>query len=289
MTIFSMTKSDGTVLSYTALGDPSALPPLVCHPGGPGMSAAYFGNLCGLGSARRVVLLNPRGTGGSSPPLDGRYELEKYAADIDELRAHLGAETIDLLGHSAGGFAAMTYALTYPHRLRKLVLVCTTPRFSPELREEREAAFAAHKNQPWFEDAVDAQRRRHAGEFDSAEEAAGLYAREMRLWFAGDGPAADTFLADFRNQRPDLNALRYFNQHLAADYDLRPRLHEIHAPTLIINGEADFFGPQISARDLAAIPRSRLALIPNAGHWPFTEAPDRFRAEVEAFLRDAVA
>ena len=106
---------------------------LVCHPGGPGMSGAYFGDMCGLGSEDlRVVLLDPRGTGTSDPPADGRYELEDYAADLEELREELGLERFDYLGHSHGGFVGMTYALEQSDRLDRLVLACTTARFSDE-------------------------------------------------------------------------------------------------------------------------------------------------------------
>jgi pimeloyl-ACP methyl ester carboxylesterase len=281
----TFTKQDGATLSYAVLGSDGAPTTLVCHPGGPGMSGAYFGDLCGLGSrGLRVIVFNPRGTGESSPPVDGRYELEDYAADLDALRDHLGLKRIDLLGHSHGGFVAMVYALCYPERLGRLVLVCTAPRFSVELREEAEAAFATHRDQPWFEDAREAQRRRQAWEFTSSQEAAALYAREARLWFADTGPETATFLEGLARQRPDLEALRYFNDRLAAGYDLRPRLGGIEASTLIVNGARDFFGPQISAQELAAIPNSRVALIPDTGHFVFAEAPRRFRAELAAFL-----
>lgn len=280
----TFTKKDGATLSYAVLGGEDARATLVCHPGGPGMSAAYFGDLCGLGSRDlRLILFNPRGTGDSTTPLDGRYELEDYAADLEALRTHLALERIDLLGHSHGGFVGMVYAHSYPERLGRLVLVCTAPRFSTELREEADAAFAAHRDRPWFEDAREAQRRRRAWEFNSSQEAAALYAREARLWFADDGPDTEAFLDEFARQRPDLEALRYFNDRLADAYDLRPRLGEIEAPTLIVNGERDYFGPRTSARELAAIPNSRVALIPGAGHFVFAEAPQRFRAELEAF------
>jgi pimeloyl-ACP methyl ester carboxylesterase len=277
--------SDGATIGYVALGASAAPRTLICHPGGPGMSGAYFGDLCGLPSERvRVVLLDPRGTGTSSPPIDGRYELEDYATDIDELRDHLGLERIDLLGHSHGGFVAMVYALSYPERLGRLVLACSAPRFGDELREEAEAAFAAHRGKPWFEDAIDAQRRRQAWDFASRDELAALYAREARLWFADDA-AAEAFLSEIRRQRPDPEALRYFNTSLAPSYDMRPHLHEIRAPTLILNGAADFFGPEVSARELSAIPDSRATIIPSAGHFTFVEAPDRFRSELETFLQ----
>ena len=178
----------------------------------------------------------------------------------------------------------MKYALSYPRRLDRLVLACTAPRLSPELREEADMAFAARRGQPWFADACEARRRRQDWDFTSREEAAALYAREARLWFASGGPAVEAFLAEFARQLPNLDALRYFNERLAGSYDLRPRLREIGAPTLIINGAHDYFGPRISARELAAIPDSRVRIIPDAGHFVFAEAPERFRSELQAFL-----
>jgi proline iminopeptidase len=280
----TFSKPDGATLSYVSLGSAAALQTLVCHPGGPGMSGAYFANLFERRSeAVRVVLLDPRGTGASSPPVDGRYELEDYAADVDELRDHLEIERINLLGHSHGGFVGMVYALTYPDRLDHLVLACSAPRFSDELRREAEAAIAMHRDKPWFEDAIEAQRRRQAWDFASPDDLAALYAREARLWFADDA-AAEAFLPDLCSQRLDPEALRYFNIRLAPGYDMRPHLHRIRAPTLILNGAADFFGPQVSARELGAIPNSRATIIPGAGHFAFVEAPDRFRFELERFM-----
>jgi len=285
MDLQTFNKADGATLSYVTLGEPSATRTLVCHPGGPGMSGTYFGDMCGLGSERlRVVLFNPRGTGASSKPIDGTYELQDYADDLDALRVHLELERIDLLGHSHGGFVGIVYATSYPDGLDRLILACSAPRFSSELRDEAKAAFAAHNHQPWYDDALDAQRRRQAWNFTTPEQAASLYSREARLWFAGDGPGTHEFLGAVGRQQPDLDALRYFNERLAADYDLRPRLDEIRAPTLILNGAADFFGPQVSARELVAIPGSRAVVLPDAGHWPFVETPERFRAELEAFL-----
>jgi len=45
-------------------------PMLVCHPGGPGFSAAELADLGGLGATRELVLVDPRGTGASAAPAD---------------------------------------------------------------------------------------------------------------------------------------------------------------------------------------------------------------------------
>lgn len=56
--------SDGRRLTYSEAGSG---PRLVCHPGGPGFSGAYFGGLGGVAAERTVVAVNPAGTAGSDP------------------------------------------------------------------------------------------------------------------------------------------------------------------------------------------------------------------------------
>src|SRR4051794_29691587 len=112
----SFTTGDGRALGYTVTGTG---PMLVCHPGGPGFAGAELGDLGGLSATRTLVLVDPRGTGGSSEPRD--YSLDGYAADIEELRVHLGLERMDLLGFSFGAVVAISYATRY-QGLGKLVL-----------------------------------------------------------------------------------------------------------------------------------------------------------------------
>ena len=108
----SFRTADGRTLSYRRDGKG---PVLVCHPGGPGFSARYFGDLAGLGSAFTLVMLNPRGSEGSDRPADTRaYQTADYVSDLDELRAHLGLERMLLLGHSHGGVVAAAYAAAHP-------------------------------------------------------------------------------------------------------------------------------------------------------------------------------
>jgi len=66
---------------------------------------------------------------------------------------------------------------------------------------------------------------------------------------------------------------------------VRPLLAEIRAPTLILNGAGDFFGPQVSAREFSAIPGSRVEMASGAGHMPFVGAPDQFRAAMTEHLQ----
>ncbi|HEY5398119.1 MAG TPA: alpha/beta fold hydrolase, partial [Trebonia sp.] len=92
---------DGTELSYWTVGSG---PPLVCVPGGPGQAAEYLGDLGGLSGRRTLILLDNRGTGSSQAPRDpATYRVDRLVRDVEALRAHLGLERMDLLGHSASG------------------------------------------------------------------------------------------------------------------------------------------------------------------------------------------
>jgi len=69
-------------------------------------------------------------------------------------------------------------------------------------------------------------------------------------------------------------------------YDWRHRLADLNVATLVIHGERDLV-PAGEARETAALlPQARLALIRDAGHMPFWEAPEQFFTLVEEFLTD---
>src|SRR5262249_20855645 len=131
----SLTTADGRALVWREAG---AGAPLLMHAGGPGCSARYFDELPELEARRTLLLLDPRGTGGSARPADPHaYDLDDYAADIEAVREHLGLEQLDLVGHSHGGFVAMAWAGLYPDRVGRLVLAGTAPRFTDEIRAHR--------------------------------------------------------------------------------------------------------------------------------------------------------
>src|ERR1700687_3798880 len=108
---------DGLPLAYERRGSG---PLLVCHPGGPGGSAAEFRDFAGLEDTFELVLLSPRGSAGSDAAAD--YALVSYARDLEALRVHLGAERFNLLGFSHGGMVAIAYAAAHPPGLRRVGL-----------------------------------------------------------------------------------------------------------------------------------------------------------------------
>jgi pimeloyl-ACP methyl ester carboxylesterase len=278
----SFRTADGRTLSYRREG---AGPVLVCHPGGPGFSARYFGDLAGLASSFTLILLNPRGSEGSDRPADSRaYETADYVSDLEELRAHLELERMLLLGHSHGGVVAASYAAAHPDRVDRLVLASTLARFAAEHEAVMEAAMDAKAGEPWYADARAALEDEQAGRFETDAELGELALREFPFYFARYGEVEQAYLETLRGEVPVADALKLFNDETFATFDLRPELPAITAPTLVITGEDDFITGPVCAADFAAVPGRRTLVLPDCGHFIFVEARDRFREEVTAFL-----
>src|SRR4051794_8577963 len=221
----SLRTADGRTLSYRREGEG---PLLVCHPGGPGFSSRYFGDLAGLGESFTLILFDPRGTGGSDRPADPRaYTTEDYVADLEELREDLGLERMLLLGHSHGGVVAAAYASAHPERVDRLVLASTLARLAEEQEAEMVRMMEARTDQPWYSEARKAIEREQAGDFDGEEELQELVRLEMPFYFAQYGEDERRHVEWLGEEQPNSDALQLFNTETWPVFDLRPGLPEI--------------------------------------------------------------
>jgi pimeloyl-ACP methyl ester carboxylesterase len=277
------TTRDGRTLGYHRRGSG---PTLVCHPGGPGFSSLYFGDLGGLDRELELVLLDPRGTGGSDPARDPRaYAIADYAADVEELREHLGLERMLLFGHSHGGVVGMEYAAGHPDRVERLILASTLPRHGAEQEAAMQRAVEARQGEPWYEDAVDALQSELRGEFSDGRELMELGRRMMPLYYADYGEREQQHVASLADDSLCVDATRLWEKEIFERFDMRPLLPRLTMPTLVITGDRDFItGPACGAELDAGIPDAETVVLPGAGHMIFVEAREPFRDAVLSFL-----
>jgi len=278
----SFTTGDGRKLTYRKLGHG---PVLVCHPGGPGFSSAYLGDLAGLWERFTLVILNPRGTDGSDRPADrDAYHLNDYVSDLDQLRQHLGLDRMLLLGYSHGGVVAQAYASAYPDRIARLVLASTSARFGPEQETATQAAKDKRSGEPWYPDAVGAVIEDDALASMTDEQLREIVFRGMPFYFARFGAAEAGYLDTFSSENINADALKVFGEEIPS-LDLRSRIASITAPTLVITGEEDFICGAVCAAEMTrAIPGAREVIIGDAGHMVFVEQPQAFHDEIADFL-----
>jgi pimeloyl-ACP methyl ester carboxylesterase len=73
-----------------------------------------------------VVAADQRGLGQTEIP-PGQYEMADYAADAAALLDAVGWDSCRAYGTSFGGMIAQEFAVTYPERVERLALACTSP------------------------------------------------------------------------------------------------------------------------------------------------------------------
>jgi proline iminopeptidase len=261
----------GTTLFYTVVGE--GLPCLVMH-GGLGLDHHYLTpGLDPLSDTLQLVYYDHRGNGASGRPDRATLTHAQLADDAAALATHLGHERVAVLGFSYGGFIALEFALRHPDRLSHLLLMGTAPAFD---YSDDVVANARRMG------ATEAQLAALASEAEAAtDEAFGEHIETLWPLY-------------FHRYRPEYAALlddvvySVLGQPPAAEtaaYDVRPRLHEISAPTLILAGRDDFVCPPSQARLLAErIPDAELHMFEHSGHMPYVEEPEATFAAVRSWL-----
>lgn len=273
----------GAELIYWIAGNDDAPPLFVLH-GGPGLGSHYLQNplLRTLGEERRLVFYDQRGSGyseGAEEPI--RLTLQRFVFDLEAVRRAARQERIDLLGHSFGGLLALRYALEYPERVGKLVLVDPDPA-SRALWQAFEERIAGRTSPP------DAARlaeiaSRPGWERDPEVMAEWLKTR-LRAYVARPQDAEEIVIRfdemTLRNFRVTRDSVRRD----LGDWDLHDRLGVVMSPTLILAGGDSIFPPAAMEALEAALPDAELQVLEGVGHFPFVEVPESFAGAVLAFL-----
>ena len=117
---------NGFELYYRELGEDQGRPPVVLVHGGPGHSSLSFKNAFDfLAGDRRVVYYDQRGSGNSQiRDDDAHYSVDQLIEELEALRREVvKADRIVVIGHSFGSALAQRYALKYPARVDRLVLI----------------------------------------------------------------------------------------------------------------------------------------------------------------------
>jgi proline iminopeptidase len=254
--------------------------PLVIINGGPGFDHLYLLATDAwdkIAAHRPIVFYDQRGTGRSGELKPGQScTLADQVADLEALRAKLGAERIDLLGHSWGGYLAMAYAARHPEHLAHLVLCdSAAPKWS-------DTEYMLKNLYP------EATERRDQDDFlDAAGDAAasGASVKEYLGMLFVSPRKRDEFLAATK----EIHFNRAVNEAISADLgrvDMGPMLTRLKMPVLVLTGRFDAnVAPSTAWKIHKAIPGSRFEVFEQSGHLPFFEEPDAFARSVDRFLQ----
>lgn len=216
----------------------------------------------------KLILLDLLDQGRSSKLDHLTYDLDIQVEVVKGLCDHLQLDQIDLFGISYGGEVAMCFAITHPTYLRRLMLFNTTAYTSPWLQEIGIA---------WNRAALDPEAY-------YATTIPVIYSprfyTENQAWME---KRKELLLNVFANPVFIQAMIRLTNS--ANNHDVRHRLHEIQAHTLVVSCEHDYITPSHEQTLIASgIPRATLVMIPDSGHASMYEKPMLFSSLVLGFV-----
>jgi len=261
---------NGAILWYT---DEGTGPETIVFAHGLLWSGRMFdAQVAALKARHRCITFDFRGQGKSEVTEDG-YDMDTLADDAAALIEALDASPCHFVGLSMGGFVGMRLAARRPELIRSLVLMETSADLEP---------------------AESGPKYRMLGRVVSVLGRLGMrlvMPRVMRIMFGRkflEDPAreAERRLWKARGMENDpVGAVRALQGVIdrAPIYDELPR---IACPTLVMVGDQDVATvPAKAQRIHAAIPGSRLVVIPGAGHTSSAEEPEFVNAALAEFLR----
>jgi pimeloyl-ACP methyl ester carboxylesterase len=198
-----------------------------------------------------VVAHDQRGLG-KTGIIDGPYTMAQYARDGAALLDHVGWRTCNVIGISFGGMVAQELAVTWPERVEKLVLLCTS------------AGGEAGSSYPLHElatktpvERIAIGRLRYDTRFTDAFLAGNPFHRAIAEMLADRQRTPKSDLQR-RGEALQLEARR--------GHDVADRLGWIRCPTLVMAGRFDGIAPAANSEAIAQrIPNARLRLY-DGGH-----------------------
>ena len=223
---------------------------------GVGLNKEMWGaQFVGLAPHYQVIAYDMLGHGSSPRPASGA-DLHDYAEQLLELLDHLQIAQATVIGFSMGGLVARAFALQYPARTQRLVVLNSVFNRSAEQRagvRERTAQAAEHGPDANAEAAL---TRWFSHEYQAANPA---QIAALRQTLACNDPQG--YLTTY-------GLFASEDMHGAAD------LHRIEVPTLIATGELDPGSTPQMARELAArIPGAQVVVLDEQRHMMPVESP----------------
>jgi pimeloyl-ACP methyl ester carboxylesterase len=232
--------------------------------------------------SRRYTVIAPDLLGhGLSDKPRADYSVGGYANGMRDLLTYLGIDRATVVGHSFGGGVAMQFAYQFPERTERMILVASGglgPEVSPIIRAITTPGFHPVMGMltlPGVRHVGKAGLRtlsrlpsRHTRDLDEVAE----------IYDSFKDPAARHAIrhvvravVDWRGQIVTMADRAYLTQVM---------------PMAVIWGEDDQVIPVSHASRVAEFaPAARVQVIPNAGHFPHKDHPQRFAKVVHEFIR----
>lgn len=247
---------------------------VMLHGSGPGASgwANFHRNVEAVSSAGyRVVLMDCLGWGKSDPIISTGSRSQLNADTLCGLLDGLQITSAHLIGNSMGAHSAVAFALAYPQRVNKLILMGGGTGGASLLVPMPTEGIRC-LNALYREPTIDNLKRM------------------MDIFVYDPSSLTDELL---RSRLANMLGNRGHLSNFVASLQVNPkqfpdqgsRLNEITAPTLIVWGREDRFVPlDLGLRLMAGIPKAEMHIFNGCGHWAQWEHASKFNGLALSFL-----
>ncbi|MBS4191801.1 2-succinyl-6-hydroxy-2,4-cyclohexadiene-1-carboxylate synthase [Bacillus sp. FJAT-49705] len=220
-----------------------------------------------------VISVDIIGHGQTDSPKElQKYDIESAASDLHTLLEVMKIEQTDLLGYSMGGRLALTFALKYPEKVRKLILESSSPGLETDMeREDRR-----------LQDEKLAVRIREHGieKFVDYWENIPLFESQKRL--------PEIIRRKLRMERLRNTTLGLMNSLKGMGTGSQPswwgHLEQLKAPALFITGRIDEKFCLITEKMQKKVKYAKSITVDDCGHAIHVEKPEIFGTIVSEFL-----
>lgn len=278
---------DDAKLFYRTAGKGS---PLVILHGGISLSQDYLlPDMLRLAENHFVIFYDQRACGHSTGDINlDTMTIDTIVKDLDSVRQAFRCEKISILGHSWGSFVAMNYAITYPHRVEKLVLSNSMPASSDDW-----ALFITEMNRRLATSQDELDSLKASKEFKLGDPI--CCERYYQILFRSCFYKPENVLRLNLRMEPiawihSLQIDECFEKTLLnKPFNLYPSLTKLTIPTLVIHGDSDQIPPITAFALHKSIPHSKYVLLKKCGHFPYIEQQEEYFGQVETFLNETIS
>jgi proline iminopeptidase len=260
--------------------------------GGPGMDSGYMvADFAPLAERHRLLYYDQRGGGRSDLLRDepALFSMERHVEDLEALRRHFRLERMTLVAHSFGPAVAARYAMAHPQRVARMIFIGPVPpragdmwkRYAANLDKRLTEAERARLLELEKTMAAGPDPERACREYWAIAVKPRVARPELVSRVKGEfcGAGADAIRAGMGVAGPHTLAS-------LGEWDFRPGLAAVKAPTLIIHGEEEAIPMDLVEEWTAALPSATLVKVPGASHFPYVERPDLVWPAIERFLAE---
>jgi pimeloyl-ACP methyl ester carboxylesterase len=250
-----------------------------------GASKAWWQTVAeGLSETHTCYIPDLLGFGESTKPARrDEFHIEHQTNVVAALIKELNLGAVYLVGHSMGGMISVTLAHRYPHLVERLAVfnLVVTGRCGSFLRLGQLTLLVPVVGRPLY-----------AVGQSIPKSTLTAYAQSLRSMFQRPGSfncpeTQDFFVRTYPALRDTPMRSLEFALWAFTNFDLRPFMHQVKHPTLVICGEDDKHIPPEDSLILAqALPNAHLECFSAAGHNPFVEYPEQCVSLLQGFARN---